>query len=115
MPSKEKARKSNDIGVWNEYKVARNDINNSIRAAKRSYHKDCLEESKSSNNPAKTWKIINEISGRAQAARSVTELKVADTKVNSATEISEVFNSHFTNIGIWPKFGRKYTRVFCIS
>ena len=94
---KKKAEKSGDQTIWEEFKCQRNLVNNSVKAAKREYFSRNIENSKA--DLRKTWKLINELSSRQQKTTDIQEVKKGGQSITSASEIAEVFNTHFTNIG----------------
>ena len=94
---KKKAEKSGDQTIWEEFKCQRNLVNNSVKAAKREYFSRNIENSK--GDLRKTWKLINELSSRQQKTTDIQEVKKGGQSITSASEIAEVFNTHFTNIG----------------
>ena len=89
--------KTNDPKSWEDYKKARNDVNSSIKLAKRRYFTDNLEAN--TKDPRKTWKLINELQNRQRKVTNISEIKVDNRSLSSAPEITEAFNSHFANIG----------------
>ena len=94
---KKRAEKSGDQTIWEEFKCQRNLVNNSVKAAKREYFSRNIENSK--GDLRKTWKLINELSSRQQKTTDIQEVKKGGQSITSASEIAEVFNTHFTNIG----------------
>ena len=48
--------------MWQQYRMARNDCNNSIRQAKHHYF--TLNIDGAQNDPKKSWKLINDLSSR---------------------------------------------------
>ena len=94
---KKKAEKSGDQTIWEEFKCQRNLVNNSVKAAKREYFSRNIENSK--GDLRKTWKLINKLSSRQQKTTDIQEVKKGGQSITSASEIAEVFNTHFTNIG----------------
>lgn len=95
--TKKKAIRTNDQSWWDQYKIARNQTNNSIKNAKRRYFTDNLDANK--RDPRKTWKLINELRCRQQKSVDISELELGDRKITCASELSEAFNHHFTNVG----------------
>ena len=57
--ARRKARKSKKGFDWSNYKRLRNQCNNKIRQAKRSYYNNLISENH--KNPAKFWKCIKEV------------------------------------------------------
>ncbi|RUA05525.1 MAG: hypothetical protein DSY43_04445 [Gammaproteobacteria bacterium] len=95
---KQKHTKTNNPTVWEQFRKARNDVNNSIKRAKHRYFTKNLDANK--KDPKKTWKFINELLNRRCKSTIVSELKIGDQIVSSPADIAEEFNSHFTNIGL---------------
>ena len=95
---KKKAISTNDDNLWASYKRVRNRTNNSIKLAKKKYYTENLDKNKL--DPKETWRLINELSSRKPCKSNViSELKIDDEKVTSATDIAESLNEYFTNIG----------------
>ena len=59
---KKRAERTKDQSCWDDFKTARNEVNNSIKYAKRKYLSDHLAASR--NDPRKTWQLVNELSSR---------------------------------------------------
>ena len=59
---KRKLVSTNDLVSWEQYKTARNDVNNSIKQEKRKHFASNLAANK--NDPRKTWKLINDLQSR---------------------------------------------------
>ena len=57
-----KAIRSGDAIDWNNFKRARNNVNNAIKNAKKSYYLNSFTAC--DGNSRKTWEIINEVTGR---------------------------------------------------
>ena len=54
---KKKAERTEDQSSWADFKTARNEVNNSIKYAKREYFSDNLAASR--KDPRKTWQLID--------------------------------------------------------
>ena len=92
------AIQTNSAADWKKYKISRNRVNNEIKKAKRSYYEKQFVQS--SNNPRMVWSTINELLSRKKLHKiHITEIKNNQTSVFDSTEIAEVFNAHFSNIG----------------
>ena len=104
---KKKAEKSeDDKSIWKKYKQARNSVNNAIRAAKREYFTNSFDKSK--GDMRKTLK--NELSSRQCKSADISELKLNGQEIiTCSTETAEVFNAHFTSIGV--RFAREIPRT----
>ena len=94
---KRKLVSTNDLVSWEQYKTARNDVNNSIKQEKRKYFATNLAANK--NDPRKTWKLINDLQSRQNKSTNIPEIKAGDQTFSSPGDIAEAFNRHFTNIG----------------
>ena len=74
--------------IWSQYKKVRNETNNLIKQSQRSYFISNIDTV--GNDPKKTWKLI----------KLICKINLDNKKVvTEATEISDTFNQHFTNIG----------------
>ena len=94
---KKKAERTKDQYCWNDFKAARNEVNNSIKYAKRKYFCDNLSACK--KDPRKTWQLVNELSSRQHMKKVLADIEIGDIKISSASEMAEAFNCHFANIG----------------
>ena len=109
------AVKTNDPLDWSRYKTLRNDVNNLTRQTKAGYFKSKL--SNYSNSPSKeSWKSINELTGRnSKKAAGIMKLDYDNKEFTRPTEIANVFNTHFVNIGpnlAAKSFGNEHTDDF---
>ena len=71
---KERAVLSNDQQMWQQYKHARNQINNAIKFAKQKYFLENLELNK--KHPRKTWMLINDLNSRKCSHKISQKLKL---------------------------------------
>ena len=94
---KKKAEQTKDQSCWDDFKTARNEVNNSIKYAKRKYFIDNLAASR--KDPRKTWRLINELSSLQNMKKVITDIEIGDLIISSAFEMAEAFNRHFANIG----------------
>ena len=94
---KKKAERTKDQSSWADFKTARNEVNNSIKYAKRKYFSDNLAASR--KDPLKTWQLINELSSRQHVKKVIADIEIGDMKISPASEMAEAFNCHFANIG----------------
>ena len=94
---KKKAERTKDQSCWDDFKTARNEVNNSIKYAKRKYFSDHLAASR--NDPRKTWQLVNELSSRQHMKKVIADIEIGDIKTSSASKMAEAFNCHFANIG----------------
>ena len=94
---KKKAISTNDHAMWQQFKRARNQVNNATKLAKKRYFSENLETGK--GNPRKTWDLINELSSRSSCKSSnILEIQANNRTINNADDMAEAFNVHFTNI-----------------
>ena len=92
-----KAIRSGDAIDWNNFKRSRNNVNNAIKIAKKSYYSKSFTAC--DGNSRKTWEIINEVTGRKSEKAIINELEFEDKKLTDPTEIAEGFNKFFAKIG----------------
>ena len=71
----------------------RNQVNNAIKNAKRSYYYNTFKTYDC--NSRKTWQVINEITSHKSV---INELECNGKKTNNPTEIAETFNTFFSEI-----------------
>ena len=95
--AKRTAIKSNDPRDWAKYKKLRNIINNNIKTTKVSYHSNAFIQSE--GNSQRTWQTIYELTSRRINNTTVKELKLNDAIISNSSELSTVFNGHFSTIG----------------
>ncbi|XP_015768412.1 PREDICTED: RNA-directed DNA polymerase from mobile element jockey-like [Acropora digitifera] len=89
--------RSGDAIDWNNFKRSRNNVNNTIKIAKKSYYSKSFTACV--GNSRKTWEIINEVTGRKSEKAIINELEFEDKKLTDPTEIAEGFNKLFAEIG----------------
>ena len=92
-----KAERTKDQSCWDDFKRARNEVNNSIKYAKRKYFSDNLAASRKDSR--KIWQLVNELSSHQHKKNVSADIEIRDTKISSASEMAEAFNRHFANIG----------------
>ena len=92
-----KAIRSDDAIDWNNFKRSRNNVNNAIKIAKKSYYSKSFTAC--DGNSRKTWEIINEVTGRKSEKAIINELEFEGKKLTDPTEIAEGFNKFFAEIG----------------
>ena len=97
------AIKTNNENDWKLYKSSRNAANIALRNAKREYYATKFLNNKT--NPKYAWKTVNEILGRSQKLNIVNEINLPEKTVTSTTELINVFNDYFTDVG--PKLAEK--------
>ena len=96
---KKLARKNSMPSTWTQFKISRNNVNSTIRKAKKKYYHDELKANKS--NPRGVWKVINELKSRKHNDLTINRLEVN----NTLTDISNALNKHFVEIG--PRLASK--------
>ena len=79
---KKKAEQTKDQSCWDDFKTARNEVNNSIKYAKRNYFSDYLAASR--KDPRKTWHLINELSSRQNMKKVIADIEMGDLIISSA-------------------------------
>ena len=94
------AIKTNNENDWKLYKSSRNAANIALRNAKREYYATKFLNNKT--NPKYAWKTVNEILGRSQKQNIVNEINLPEKTVASTTELVNVFNDYFTDVGPKP-------------
>ena len=94
---KVKAIRSGYPNDWNNFQRARNNANNAIKNAKRSYYLKSFIAC--DGNSRKTWEIVNEVTGRKSEKAIINELELEGKKLTDPTEIAEGFNKFFAEIG----------------
>ena len=94
---KKKAEQTKDQSCWDDFKTARNEVNNSIKYVKCKYFSDNLAASRKKTR--KTWQLINELSSRQHMKNVIADIEIGDLTISSAFEMAEAFNCHFANIG----------------
>ena len=71
---KKKAEQTKDQSCWDDFKTARNEVNNSIKYAKCKYFSDNLAAS--TKKPRKTWQLINELSSRQHMKKVIADIEI---------------------------------------
>ena len=90
-----KAIRLGDAIDWNNFKRTRNNVNNAIKNAKKSYYLNSFTAC--DGNSRKTWEIINEVTGRKSEKAIVNELEFEHKKLTDL--IAEGFDKFFAEIG----------------
>ena len=106
--TKKKAQKSGLAKDWNEYRTKRNQVNIEVKRTKRNFFQK--EFATSTDDPKKTWKLMNDLMGRKSDNTEKNE--VVDCKENYVTtpkEIADCFNNHFITVG--PELAGKCQRT----
>ena len=86
-----------DANDWNEYRNARNTVNNEIKKRKSNYYKEACIAHK--ENPSKLWNTINEVCSRKPERAIVKNLEIGNQQITDSANIAEDFNEHFSTIG----------------
>jgi hypothetical protein len=94
---KKKATVSKTSRYWELYQKARNKTNNKIRETKRNYYISNINTSK--RNSKATWKIVNSMRGKISKNTIIEGIEVNDINYTQPSEIAELFNKHFINVG----------------
>ena len=88
---------SNSTTDCSSYKKCKNVTNNEIKKAKASYYKNHINSHK--GNTKEIWKTINEVLARNTKSNShIDTIKSEEMTSNNPKEISEILNTHFTEI-----------------
>ena len=81
-----------------KYKKMRNTINYNIKTSKASYYSNAFSQSK--GNSRKIWQTTNELtSRRTNDNTTVKEFELNGSIISNSSELSNVFNDHFSTIG----------------
>src|SRR5215813_13157246 len=86
------ARNSNDINIWNEYKLIRNETNKLVRNAKSIYYNSKLNEASSNTN--QVFKIFRQI---VNSSSDNWSLFIDDQKSENINDIVNALNNFFTS------------------
>ena len=71
---KKQAVKHSSQTHWNMYRKTRNDLNLEMRLAKKKYFCDKINACAETNNPKKSWSLINDLLGKRRKSNNITEL-----------------------------------------
>ena len=83
---------------WNSYKHLKNKVNYEIKNAKMNCYNAFFKEN--CRNIKNTWRGINRlIAGNESKSSKITQLETEDTITTDPIEISNVLNTHFSQIG----------------
>ena len=91
------AMKTDDPNIWSGYKREKNSTNNAVKQAKAQYY--CNHIERNAGNTREIWRTINSVTYREAITNTVTELKTKAKTATDPQEISELFNTHFSDIG----------------
>jgi len=81
----------------NTYKTYRNLFQKTMRAAKKLYISNKLNEN--SKNPRETWNILNDVIGRSKKSVKITKINVNGIMSDDPAVISNEFNNFFVKVG----------------
>ena len=93
----QKCYKQNKIHLITHYKIYLNKLTKLKRIAKKNYYQKEIHK----QDESKQWKIINEILGHKKNKHKIvsTITDVNNRIVSENTEICNIFNNYFTNVG----------------
>ncbi len=89
---------SNLWETWNEYIYHKKKVASLVAQAKQNYYQSAF--SHSSKNIKKLWENINDVLGRRKLSNNINMIKHNNEEVSTPENISEVLNSHFTEVAI---------------
>lgn len=91
-----KARKSNAVDDWAQYKLSKCWVVNLIKKSKRSYFQEKIENNK--GNPKGIWNALKLLT-KAQKSNEIIELKKESSlSETNALEMAHMLNDFFVNI-----------------
>ena len=82
---------------WTSYKRMKNKVNYEIKNAKLNYYNAFFKEN--CRNIKNTWKGINRLIANETKHTKITQLETEDTISTDPIEISNILNTHFSQIG----------------
>ncbi len=84
---KKKAVKFNSQFHWEKYRETRNKLNLSLRATKRNYFCNKINDSVQSNDIGRSWSLINGFLGRQKKTHTnIREIIVDDANISDMTD-----------------------------
>ena len=95
---KRQALKTGSGKLWEDYKLARNQINFAIKHAKKEFLTTEISNSEGKNG--RTWRAINLLLGRKSKITQISELKMGETTITDSNQIADRLNQHFSEIGL---------------
>ena len=98
---------------WKKYRNLPNKVNIEMHNAKSKFFEDKIGESSRSNDPRKTWTLINSQLRRNNKLNNVSSLSVNENEILDSKSIAEAFNDYFINIG--PKLAAECGDEQCIN
>ena len=102
-----RCKQSHDPELERNYKIHRNKLNSLLHIAEKEHYNTLIEANK--NNLRKSWRILKEIINKKKSSSSSSRFMVNNKIVTDKNEISNGFNSFFTNIG--PTLAEKIPSV----
>ena len=80
-----------------EYKQYKNKLNKLLKESERMYYQDMFENYR--GNMKQTWNVIKRILNKNKKSITMNTIQHAGKTVTDSTEIANVFNNFFTNVG----------------
>ena len=102
---KNKAIKTKDASIWNQFRKVKNQVNQENKSAKKTYYNNAFNNYASDQR--KTWKTINELASRKSNKTLINEIQHQGQKSSSQVEGSELLNTFFIETG--PSLSRNVT------
>ena len=87
-----------DTMLIDKYKKYKNKLVTIIRAAEKNYYTNELLEVK--DNMAKTWCILNKMTGRGQTHKAIKQIEINGKIIENPGTIANKFNDYFANVGL---------------
>ena len=84
---KNKAIKTKDAFIWNQFRKVKNQVNQEIKSAKKAYYNNAFNNY--AGDQYKTWKTINELTSRKSNKTVINEIQYQGQKSSNQVEISE--------------------------
>ena len=91
-----KFRKSKNRHDHKVYRLKRNCVNKAVRDAKKSYHKQLLEDNV--NNPDRFWKALKNIFPTKSTSQTTHNFNINSSTTTDRSVIANSFNMYFTTI-----------------
>jgi len=93
---KNKAIKTKDAFIWNQFRKVKNQVNQEIKSAKKAYYTSAFNNA---GDQHKTWKTINELTSHKSNKTVINEIQYQGQKSSNQVEISKLLNNFFIKIG----------------
>ena len=94
---KQKAAKTKDRDMYEEYKRMKNKVNKEMKKSQKEYYTGLILENMS--RPDKLWKAIKQVMPSASKTEHTTTLSDEDGTYKKPTEVADCFNRFFSTIG----------------